>query len=38
MKDEYKAGEELGWGSVAILLICIVVAVVNVFNILGVMV
>ena len=38
MKDEYEAGKELGWGSVAILLICLVVAVVSVFNILGVMI
>ena len=37
MKDEYKSGEELGCGSVAILLICIVVAIVITFNILGVM-
>ena len=37
MNDEYEAIEEIGLGVIAILFICMVVAIVIAFNILGVM-
>ena len=37
MKNEYEAIEEVGLGVIAILFICIVVAIVIAFNILGLM-
>jgi len=33
-KNEYEAGDDLGWGAIAIAFICIVAAVVAVFSIL----
>jgi len=36
MNNEYKANEEIGWGAIAVLLICTVMAIVIMFSIIGV--